>query len=246
MMSRFPVLNVGKPVPISRHPALGQTLPTNIPTPSGDLTKDQILRQAAAIMITSGDKVIRQLNSTYEKYKGVGNWWLAEAAASFVAGGPAGPALVAADIWWQSSRENEAVAALQAVNRLANDWMISMSEKWLPAFIEQIDAMDPALGQAVTDKFDEVVRATGKIVNLLSNVKLLPPRIITEAINTFFGSLKRDLEAASAGLLNLLNALGSLLRAAGQATDVLGKLVQAAPMVALLAGVAIVGYLAIK
>lgn len=246
MTSRFPVLNVTKAMPPSWRPALGQALPKQMPSASDQMTEDQILRQAAAIMITTGDKVIRQLNTTYEKYKGVGNWWLAEAAASFVAGGPAGPALVAADIWWQSSRENEAVAALQAVTRLGNDWIISMSEKWLPAFIEKIDAMDPALGQEVTDKFDEVVRANGRVVNLLSNVKLLPPRIITEAINTFFGSLKKDLEAASAGLLNLLNALGSLLRAAGQATDVLGKLVQAAPMVALLAGVAIVGYLAIK
>jgi hypothetical protein len=196
-------------------------------------------------MIDSGDKLARQLNTTYDKYKGTGNHWLAEAAGVFVFG-PATPLAVAADVWWQSSRENEAVAALQAINKMASQWMNEMSDKWLPAFIEQIDALDPVLGKAVTNKFDEVQQANAKVVNILTGVKLLPPVIITDAINSFFGSLSRDLKAASQGLLDILMALAELIKAAGKSADTLAKITAAAPYAALLVGAVIVGFLLVK
>lgn len=231
-------------VSLQRGVVLGQTKISRIPRiNTAGLTREQIVRTAANLMIKVGNELVGSLSKTYEEYKGTGNWWLAEAAAAFFYGNIPG---IAFDVWWQASRANEAVAKLQSINMLANQWVLEMTGKWLPAYNEEIYALDESLGEQVGATFDRVIEESSKIVDALVGVRTLPPRILAEAIGAFWGSIKSDIKAMGEGLVELLNALGELTRAVGAAVRESAKAAGDFPKLVVLGGIALIVYLIAK
>lgn len=190
-------------------------------------------------MIESGQKIASMLSQVYTAYKGTGDWWLAEAAASFFAFGPAGPVGLALDTWWQSSRANQALARLSAARYVGQTWVNSMTDTWLPGFIDGIYEVDPTLGDQVSSTFDRVVVELNKIYDLTSDIGQLPPRAVTSLVSTFFGSIWGDVKSTGETLHALLAALGQIIREAG-------ALAKTFPTIAVLAITGLAVYLTVK
>lgn len=218
---------------------LSQAPPPAPPAIPANLSEEDAAKMAGKLMNDSGQKVLFNLNSVINQYSGQGSWWLGEAAASFFAFGPAGPVGVALDTWWQGSRANQALAKLSAIQRLANAWVMSMSETWLPAFSEKIDKYDKALGDKIDVTFRQVTAAMAKVTTAMKDVSELPPAVVQSMISTFFGSLKSDLDATAKTLLALLEALGSVMRGAA-------AVVAAAPMAVVIVGLGALIYFTTK
>lgn len=224
------------------YPSLGQTPLTK---PSGDLTEEQVYRLAGKTIVESGEKLAAKMTSTYEKYKDTGSTWLAEAAASFVIGGPIGPFYTAADLWWQGSRNKEAVVALQASQTLGTQWMNEMTQAdtgWLPLYLDGITKVDPDLANQVDETFNKVNAQFAKTAKLLQGVNELPPQVVSQFIDSLWSSTKSDLVGAYNTLSDLAQILHNLLAAAGQFTGWAKKFSDAAPAAALAAVVAGVAF----
>jgi hypothetical protein len=213
-------------------PSLGQT---TLQKPSSDLTEEQIYKLAGQTIVVSGEKLAAKMSSTYEKYQGVQSY-LPEAAAAFVAGGPIGPFYTAADLWWQGSRNKEAVVALQASETLGTQWMNEMTQAdtgWLPLYLDGIEKVDPVLAKQVSATFDKVNAQFTKTAKLLQGVNELPPQVVNQFINSLWSTTKSDLAGAYKTLSDLAEILHNLLAAAGQFTGWAKKFSEAAPAAAL-------------
>lgn len=199
-----------RPALLGLHQSLGQ--PPSPPDLDPDLSKEQMVFMAIDLMVDSGKKIAAQLARTYEEYQNIPGSWLGESIASFFAAGPAGPLGVALDSWWQSSRANQAILKLNAIRLLGQEWLNSMRDEWIPAFLPLIDDIDPALYQPVSDIFDRVVAETSKIIDRIGEYKALPPRIVTEAVATFFTNVSRDLKNTADLLRQIIEALAAITR----------------------------------
>lgn len=225
-------LRPGRP---KTYPNLGQT---QLQKPSSDLTEEQIYKLAGQTIVVSGEKLASKMTATYDKYKDTGSTWLAEAAASFVVGGPLGPFYTAADLWWQGSRSKEAVVALQASQTLGTQWMNEMTQAdtgWLPLYLDGIAKVDPDLAKQVDATFDKVNAQYQKTQKLLNGVQELPPQVVSQFIDSFFSSVKQDLTTAYNTLSDLAAILHNLLGAVSEWTKWGKKFSEAAPAAALAA-----------
>lgn len=209
------------------------------PAIPANLSEEDAAKMAGNLMNDSGQKILFNLKSVVNQYAGQGSWWLAEAAASFFAFGPAGPVGIALDTWWQGSRANQALAKLSAIQRLATVWATSMSETWLPAASEKIDKYDKALGDKIDVTFRQVTAEMAKITTAMKGISELPPAVVTSMVSGFFGSLKSDLEATARTLLALLEALSKMVRGTG-------AVIAAMPTVVAFLGVAALIYFVVK
>lgn len=222
-----------QPGRLKASPSLGQT---TLKKPSSELTEEQIYKLAGQTMVSSGETLAAKMSVTYDKYQGTGSYWLAEAAASFVIGGPIGPFFTAADLWWQGSRNKEAVVALQASEMLATQWMNEMTQAdtgWLPLYLDGIEKVDPALAKQVNTTFDKVNSQFAKTANLMNGVKELPPQVVNQFIDSLWSSTKSYMAGAYNTLNDLAAILANLLAAMGQATGLAKKFSEAAPLAAL-------------
>lgn len=259
MVTRIAVKNGYRPRWEPRHSArfLGQTpktLEDLITRPAGanlqDLqkgllqfeSKDEALTYAAYLITQTGLMIADQLWKTYEQYKDIGSYWLAEAAAVGVATFPVAAITVPIDVFWQASRQNEAVLKLEAVNKIAVAWMNDMADRLLPAFMDDFDKSTATiavhgesmkLGDAVSYVFDRVQQANANVVQKLSGVNMLPPSVISAAIKSFFGTLTKGIQENAAVLLEIMRALAKLTQAGLEAAGTLAKLTAAAPYVVL-------------
>lgn len=240
---KYSVINLGhaksfgslQPYGMKAYPSLGQTA---LKAPPKDMTEEQIFKIAGQTIVNSGNKLAAKMNQTYEKYKGTGSWWLQEAAASFFVGGPIGPLYALADLWWQSSRQNEAVISLEASRKLGQEWVNSMTQDetgWLPLYLDGIEKVDPVLASQVGYTFDKVAAEGNRIAALLSGVKSLPPQVVTQFIDTMFSSVKSDLVAAANTLNDLAVMLRNLLGAIADLSKAGRKASEIAPMAVLAA-----------
>lgn len=240
VVNRLSAGNLWSPQPLQLgvRPIIGQALPKLPP----DLTEEQVYRMAGQTMVATGNKLAAKMNQTYEQYKDVGSWWLGEAATAFFVAGPVGPLFAAADLWWQSSRNNEAVTALEASRKLGQDWVNQMADEggWLPTYIDGIQRADPALGDQVSFAFDKVVAELNRVNTVLQDVRTLPPQVLSQFISTVWGSVKNDLTTSANFLNDLALTLRQLLGAVADLTKAGRAATEAAPLLALLAGLGIV------
>jgi hypothetical protein len=226
--------------PVAGRGSLGQTLPKGLPK---DLTKEQIYELAGQTIVKTGNVIASKLNQTYEKYKDTGSYGLAEAATSFFVGGPAGPIYAAADLWWQSRRQNEAVVALESARKIAQEWVNAMTQDetgWIPLYLDGIESIDPALAEQVGNTFDKVVQEMGKVSQRLVGVKELPASVLSNFISSAWSGIKNDLTSSARFLNDLAMTLRNLLGALSEGAKGARQLSELAPMAVLLGGIGLV------
>ncbi len=189
---------------------MGQELPTT-PEFSDDMSDEEMIRLAAKLMIDSGVDLASKTRRTYDTYKNdltifnpiTENWW------SLLAGML--PMAIAA--WWQDDVVNEGLLRLASIRRVGQKWMDDMTEEWLPQFLDKIQKVDPQLALQVDGVYDALLAENTKVANLFVNIRELPSQVLSQGIQTFWGSVKSDLDATAEILRLILARLGDAAKA---------------------------------
>lgn len=234
-----------KPAGIPARPPLGSRSIYRIGQPPFEKLKEplgekEIYSLAGTEIVRSGVAIGSKMTSIYEQYKGLGSFWLAEAAASFFVVPPVGAAL---DLWWQSNRTKEALVSLEAARRLGQEWVNAMTQEgigWFPVFLDGIEKTDPALAAKAGATYDKVVTTLVNINNLLSEAKELPPYVAAEFISSMWSDLSEDAKSSARFMTDLSVLLRNMLEGLAGLAKAGKNVSEAAPTIVVIAGLGII------
>lgn len=218
-------------VPTNRY--MGQTAQTIQALIAAGMTKDQaivernkILNTAATEMLNSGRNVENNLDNVYNGYNSYGITAWVRTYASQVVLPLVGPMI---DSWLQASSAQKARTIIMSSLTLAENWQNGIKNKFMPAFLDEIEAMDSGLAKQIDSAFEAVSKKYQRNVDLMTGLTKPAQVWFGQGAAIFFPALYKQIGVVLDKFASLAQALDALLKAFLEMTESASKAARAAP-----------------